>query len=62
MKVSCIPELGWIKPSRVSSCLVLFFILFLGAPAWASERSTNIALTRSGALLFNVNREANSLT
>ncbi len=61
MKVSCIPGLGWIKPSKVSSCLALLFIVCLGGPAWA-ERSTNIALSGSGALLFNVNREANSLT
>ncbi|MGH8611048.1 MAG: hypothetical protein ACREYF_03105 [Gammaproteobacteria bacterium] len=62
MKVSCIPGLGWIKPSRVSSCLVLFFILFLGAPAWADSISTSIDLIGSGAMLFNVNHEANSLT
>ncbi|MGH8601392.1 MAG: hypothetical protein ACREXR_00980 [Gammaproteobacteria bacterium] len=62
MNVSCIPRLSTVNRSTVSGCLVLLFMLFLGAPAWASERSTNIALTRSGALLFNVNREANSLT
>ncbi len=61
MRISCIPGLGWIKPSKVSSCLALLFIFCLGGPAWA-ERSTNIALSGSGALLFNVNREANSLT
>ncbi|MGH8627709.1 MAG: YncE family protein, partial [Gammaproteobacteria bacterium] len=61
MKVSCIPGLGWIRPSKVSSCLALLFIVCIGGPAWA-ERSTNIALSGSGALLFNVNREANSLT
>jgi len=65
MNVSCIPELGWIKPSRVSSCLVLFFILLLGGPAWADPiaiRSSNIDLIGSGVMLFNVNHEANSLT
>ncbi len=61
MKISFIPGLGWIKPSKVSSCLAVLFIVCLGGPAWA-ERSTNIALSGSGALLFNVNREANSLT
>jgi len=65
MKVLLIAPLWCIKPSKVSSCLALLFIVCLGGPAWASEnaeRSTNIALTASGQLLFNVNHEANSLT
>jgi YVTN family beta-propeller protein len=52
---------GW--PSVVLSACVL--ACGLAAPAWAAgddPRSTNIALSRSGTLLFVANREADSLT
>ncbi|MCI0666821.1 MAG: hypothetical protein L0Y38_06265 [Methylococcaceae bacterium] len=64
MNVSCIPQSRAIPLLRLPGCLVLlFFVLFLGWAPWAhAVRSTNISLTRGGDLLFNVNREANSLT
>ncbi len=69
MNVTCIPGLGWIKPSRVSSCLALLFMFFLGGPAWvksaiftAPTRSTTIALTSDDNRVVVVNRQGDSVS
>lgn len=75
MKVSCIPGLGWIKPSKVSSCLALLFIVCGSSGAYAQEggeakspifttpsRSTTIALTSDDNRLVVVNRQGDSVS